>query len=86
MTDKSKWKKIQKSRSRDYTAIFNTDSGQRALADLKRFCYATQPTACPENPYVTYLREGRREVWLRIAYYMKLTDEDIEAIEENYNV
>lgn len=79
------WKRINFVRSHAYKMAFQSEYGQRVLADLKRFCYANQPTADPDNEKVTYIREGRREVWLRIMAYLNLTEAQIHSMEENYN-
>jgi hypothetical protein len=71
-------------RVRAYRAFFNSPYGKIVLADLKKFCRPTLPTADVNNPNVTFLREGRREVWLRINAHMNLTEEDIQQIAEDY--
>ena len=50
-------------RRRAYRATFNTVEGRKVLADLRRFCRASVPTADVNNVQATYLLEGRREVW-----------------------
>ena len=46
------------------------------LADLAKFCRATQPTWHPD-PRTHALLEGRREVWLRIQRYINLPVEQL---------
>jgi len=73
-------------RSTAYKAIFGGPHGQEVLADLRRFCRATLPTADVNNVHTTFLLEGRREVWLRIMSHLQLTDDDIyNLIEETPN-
>lgn len=73
-------------RRRAYKAIFEGPEGKQVLADLRRFCRATLPTADVDNIHTTYLLEGRREVWLRIMTHLQLTEEDIfNLTEENYD-
>lgn len=73
-------------RRRAYRATFNTVEGRKVLADLRRFCRASVPTADINNVQTTYLLEGRREVWLRIMAHLNLTDEDVfNLIEEDPN-
>lgn len=67
-----------------YAKTFNTPDGRKVLADLKRFCRASVPTADVNNIHTTYLLEGRREVWLRIASMLQLTDEDVVQLIEEY--
>lgn len=70
-------------RATAYRNTFSNPEGQKVLADLRRFCRATQPTADVNNVHTTYLLEGRREVFLRILSHLNLTDQDvINLIEE----
>lgn len=73
-------------RRRAYKAAFSGPEGRKVLADLRRFCRATVPTADINNVQATYLLEGRREVWCRIQAHLQLTEEDVYSlIEENPN-
>lgn len=70
-------------RRRAYKAAFSGPDGQKVLADLRRFCRATLPTADVNNVHTTYLLEGRREVFLRILSHLQLTEDDVyKLIEE----
>lgn len=69
-----------------YRKTFDNPEGRKVLADLRRFCRATTPTANVDNVYATYLLEGRREVFLRIMAHLNLTEEDvIKLVEETPN-
>lgn len=68
-----------------YAKTFNNPEGRKVLADLKRFCRASVPTADVNNIHTTYLLEGRREVWLRIASMLQLTDEEVVQLIEEYD-
>jgi hypothetical protein len=73
-------------RHRAYKATFNNPEGKKVLADLRRFCRATLPTANVDSVHTTYLLEGRREVFLRIMSHLQLTEDDIYNLnEENYD-
>ena len=73
-------------RRRAYKVAFSGPDGQKVLADLRRFCRATLPTADVNNVHTTYLLEGRREVFLRILSHLQLTEDDVyKLIEENPN-
>jgi hypothetical protein len=74
--------KILIRRSGAYRKTFSGPEGRKVLADLKRFCKATVPTANIKNVNATYLAEGRREVWLRILSHINLTDEEIHILTE----
>lgn len=71
-------------RSRAYRNTFNNPEGRKVLADLRRFCRATVPTADVNNVQTTYLLEGRREVWCRIQAHLNLTDEQVINLVEEY--
>ena len=71
-------------RGRAYRATFNNPQGRKVLADLRRFCRASVPTADVNNVHTTYLLEGRREVFLRIVSMLQLTDEDVVKLIEDY--
>ncbi len=72
-------------RSGSYKQAFSGAPGKKVLADLKRFCSASTPTADINNVHATYMREGRREVWLRIIAHLNLTQEDIYNLTEDYD-
>jgi hypothetical protein len=65
-----------------YRKTFENPEGRKVLADLRRFCRATVPTADVNNVQATYLLEGRREVWCRIMAHLQLTDEDVYKLLE----
>jgi len=67
-----------------YIRTFDNPEGKKVLADLRRFCRATVPTADVNNPNVTYLMEGRREVFLRILSHLQLTEDDVYQLTEEY--
>jgi hypothetical protein len=67
-----------------YQRTFDNPEGKKVLADLRRFCGATAPTADVSNVNATYMREGRREVYLRIMHHLNLTDEQVMRLVEDY--
>lgn len=71
-------------RRRAYVKTFDNPEGRKVLADLRRFCRASLPTADVNNVHTTYLLEGRREVFLRIQTYLNLTEEDVVQLIEDY--
>ena len=71
-------------RGRAYRAAFDNPEGRKVLADLRRFCRASVPTADVNNVHTTYLLEGRREVWLRIMAHLQLTEEDVFKLIDEY--
>lgn len=63
-------------RQHNYQATFESPTGKVVLADLAVFCRAGESTF-HENDRAAALAEGRREVWLRIAHHLHLTEEQI---------
>lgn len=58
----------------------NTDA---VLADLAKFCRANESTF-HANHSVSDRLDGRREVWLRIAHHLHLTDEQLWSLYGNH--
>lgn len=59
-----------------YVRTFDTPFGAEVLADLAKFCRAQESTFHPDAR-VHAVAEGRREVWLRIAQHLNLSEEDL---------
>lgn len=72
-------------KARAYKNTFNGVEGRRVLADLRNFCHATKPTANVDNVNATFVAEGRREVWLRIQTLLKLDEDEIYQLIEEYD-
>lgn len=62
-----------------YLRTFDNPEGHKVLADLAKFCRANAPTFHPD-PRVHAVAEGRREVWLRIANHLNLSDDQLYDI------
>lgn len=79
--------RLMRRRRAGYRALFGPGEGgftpaqEAVIADLKRFCHAETPTYSVD-PREHALREGRREVWLRIQQFVGLTDSQIADIRE----
>jgi hypothetical protein len=65
-------------RRTSYVRTFSNPPGQEVLADLAKFCRASEPTFHPD-PRVHAMLEGRREVWLRIQAHLQLSDAELWA-------
>lgn len=75
-----------------YRAVFLQSDGQVGVAanivmsDLKQFCRADRGTTVVSHlqqrvdPVASALLEGRREVWLRIAGHLHMSDRDLFGI------
>lgn len=68
-------------RRRSYRLTFNDEEQCTldVLADLARFCRARESTFHPDAR-TSLMLEGRREVWLRIAHHLNLSEEDLWQI------
>ena len=80
---------------RDYLFCFGSPAGRHVLADLAKFCRATQTcivtpgggdVRIPIDKDRTLVLEGRREVWLHIQQYLNLTSEELHHIYNPYQV
>jgi hypothetical protein len=67
---------LLRNRSHAYRITFTGPRAEDVLADLAKFCRATESTFHPD-PRAHAVAEGRREVWLRIQHHLKLTDDDL---------
>ena len=63
-------------RRRAYQLAFGNEAGKAVLADLAKFCRARE-TTFHADPRLSEMLEGRREVFLRIAHHLNLTDDDL---------
>ena len=50
------------------------------MEDLAKFCRAFESCVIPGDHDRTLLLEGRREVWLRIAQHLNLSDDTLYAL------
>lgn len=55
-------------------------AGQQVLSDLQQFCCASATTARGDSAHEMAIREGRRQVWLRIERALNLTPEEMLAL------
>lgn len=62
-----------------YVKTFLTPMGEEVLRDLAKFCRAhTSTFAVDARAHA--VAEGRREVWLRIASHLRLTEDELWAL------
>lgn len=59
-----------------YRTTFKGPVAETVLRDLARFCRANESTF-HDNERVQSKLDGRREVWLRIANHLNLTEEEL---------
>lgn len=62
-----------------YVKTFLSPFGQEVLADLAKFCRATESTFHPDARAHAVM-EGRREVFLRIQKHLHLSDDQLWQI------
>lgn len=70
---------LQRRRTAYVRTFLNNTFGQEVLTDLSKFCRATQSTFHPDAR-AHAVAEGRREVWLRIAQHLNLSDDQLWQI------
>ena len=68
-----------------YQQVFSTTNpaDQHVLADLQDFCCGNRTTAITNDPIQLAIREGRRQVWLRISRAIHLTPEEQFFLAQN---
>lgn len=70
-------KALLHSKKRAYETVFNDGIDAKiVMKDLARFCRATESTF-HADPRLHAVLEGRREVWLHIQKYLKLTEDEL---------
>lgn len=68
-----------------------TPNGKAVLKDLATFCkahessYRLSPVTKTIDPLVMAVNEGRRDVWLRILWYLKIDEADLINLKEDDN-
>ena len=67
-------------RKRNYQLTFGQPAGQQVMIDLAKFCRANETCVHSTSDRLTYILEGRREVWLRIQQHLNLSSEQLAAL------
>ena len=70
-----------KSLATHYRETFNTESGKHVLGDLANFC-AVNATTVQASDRESFVMEGRRQAFLRIAAWLKLDWREFEELEK----
>lgn len=70
------WRK----RKAAYQTAFTTQYGGVVLRDLADFCHFYKTTEAPQDERLSALREGRRQVFLRIMHHLNLSQEQLSAL------
>jgi hypothetical protein len=61
---------------RAYRVVFNSPDGRIVLQHLAEFCRAAE-SCFHADPRLHAMLEGRREVFLRIHHFAKLSDDEV---------
>ena len=69
-------------RRHSYHSVFAGPAAKIVLNDMARFCHAQKTTHVEGDPCGTAQLEGRRQVWLRVQEYLRLTESDLNSIAE----
>lgn len=70
-----------------YRAVFTHDgralrtAGEKVLGDLRDFCFA-RASAFDPDPIIMARRQGRRDVWLRVAGLLELDEAQVQTLME----
>lgn len=75
--------RLMRRRRLAYRRTFSGQDGQAVLADLRNFCCVTRPSFQPGDTHATALREGRREVWLRLQMHLNMTEKQIWQLSDD---
>lgn len=67
---------ILERRRQAYVSVFDTPNGEVVIADLARFCRASESTFDPD-PRIAANLDGRREVFLRVQEHIQLSQEQL---------
>ena len=80
MDNKEKQKKVINrsiAKVKDYKQVFSTQAGKRVLADMMSSHYMFTATFAPQDPHMTSIREGERNVILRLLSILKKDPEKL---------
>ena len=78
-------KRFLSTRRTAYVRTFRNPAAEPVLADLARFCRAAASTGHPD-PYMAARIDGRREVYLRIAQHINLSDDELWQLLGNNSI
>tara|TARA_R100001377_G_C3162307_1_gene100112 strand:+ start:536 stop:796 length:261 start_codon:yes stop_codon:yes gene_type:complete len=71
-----KAKDFLRTRGQAYRLVFKGVHAETVMTDLAKFCRANESTF-HKDPRVEGIMQGRREVWLRIAVHLNLTEDQL---------
>jgi hypothetical protein len=65
-----------RTRGQSYRLVFKGVHAQVVMTDLAKFCRANESTF-HKDPRLEGVMQGRREVWLRIAAHLNMTEDEL---------
>lgn len=71
-----KAKDFLRTRGQSYRLVFKGIHAETVMVDLAKFCRANHSTF-HKDPRVEGVMQGRREVWLRIAAHLNMTEAEL---------
>lgn len=72
--------KDQVQQVRDYQQVFGSDAGKRVLFDMMKAGHMLHSTFVPEDPHSTALREGERNMVLRVLAILNVDPAKLEEL------
>ena len=73
-----RWLALVRGRRAAYRNVFSRVDADLVLADLERFCHYRKTTHVIGDATGSAQLEGRRQVFLRIAQMIEVTDEELD--------
>lgn len=71
------------SRGQAYRMVLHGSFSEIVKRDLVKFCYAARSTYTPGSQAQTLRNEGRRQVWLRVRWYLDIDDKQVSELNED---
>lgn len=71
------------SRGTAYRMILHGGLSEIVKRDLIKFCFAARSTYTPGSQAQTLRNEGRRQVWLRIQWYLCVDEKQVSELNED---
>jgi hypothetical protein len=70
------------SRGEAYRMVLHGSLAEIVKRDLVQFCYAARSTYTPGSQAQTLRNEGRRQVWLRVRWYLDIDEKTVSELNE----
>ena len=70
------------SRGEAYRMVLHGSLAEIVKRDLAKFCFAVRSTYTPGSPAQTMRNEGRRQVWIKIQWYLHVDEKQVSELNE----